>query len=457
MKSASAELISHLAQNSTTLATCWKVKRRDGTILGFTDHDEDIAFDLGDGDGSVTYKAATGYTRSAIANKIDLSADNLEVEGFLDSAAITEADLRAGKYDFAEVRIFLVNWADLGQGKIDLRRGAIGEITTRDELYVAELMGLSQRLSQVVGRTYTPECAVDLGSPECGIELKPNVWQATTAYSVGDLVSPTAFNARKFIVTTAGTSGASEPAWDTTIGNSTGDATVVWKTQEAWTFEDTVFANVSSDNSGFYGTAINDFGGNAVANGWFDEGLVTWTGGLNAGTSMEVKTYVNDLGIGSGAYVADGVDPDVTFVADNGAGEPAIVRDAGSFVADGFQFSMIITVSGADNAANNGDYVIVAVTATTLTINKDHAGEIVDDGPGNTSMAITGTGAAVARFELFLPMPFTIQRGDTFEVYPGCDKKLATCKAKFDNVVNFQGFPHVPGHDAVLAIPDAPN
>ena len=30
----------------------------------------------------------------------------------------------------------------------------------------------------------------------------------------------------------------------------------------------------------------------------------------------------------------------------------------------------------------------------------------------------------------------------------GCDKSFATCKAKFDNAVNFRGFPHLPGNDA---------
>ncbi|MEQ1950707.1 DUF2163 domain-containing protein [Mesorhizobium yinganensis] len=38
--------------------------------------------------------------------------------------------------------------------------------------------------------------------------------------------------------------------------------------------------------------------------------------------------------------------------------------------------------------------------------------------------------------------------GDTFLIKVGCDKTFATCKAKFDNALNFQGFPHLPGNDA---------
>lgn len=38
--------------------------------------------------------------------------------------------------------------------------------------------------------------------------------------------------------------------------------------------------------------------------------------------------------------------------------------------------------------------------------------------------------------------------GDAFQVTAGCDKSFSTCKAKFDNAVNFRGFPHLPGNDA---------
>jgi len=43
-----------------------------------------------------------------------------------------------------------------------------------------------------------------------------------------------------------------------------------------------------------------------------------------------------------------------------------------------------------------------------------------------------------------------ITETDAFVVLAGCDKRLATCGAKFANVANFRGFPHIPGQDAVL-------
>jgi len=43
-----------------------------------------------------------------------------------------------------------------------------------------------------------------------------------------------------------------------------------------------------------------------------------------------------------------------------------------------------------------------------------------------------------------------IQAGDAFTIKAGCDKQLATCRDKFDNVKNFRGFPHIPGNDFIV-------
>ncbi len=54
-----------------------------------------------------------------------------------------------------------------------------------------------------------------------------------------------------------------------------------------------------------------------------------------------------------------------------------------------------------------------------------------------------------------MPLPFTPAIGDDVYIFPGCDKRLATCRDKFDNVRNFRGFPHIPGNDAMTQYPDA--
>jgi uncharacterized phage protein (TIGR02218 family) len=52
-------------------------------------------------------------------------------------------------------------------------------------------------------------------------------------------------------------------------------------------------------------------------------------------------------------------------------------------------------------------------------------------------------------FTLSQPMLQAISVGDTFSVVAGCQKRLEDCATKFNNVLNFQGEPHLPGIDAM--------
>jgi len=40
-------------------------------------------------------------------------------------------------------------------------------------------------------------------------------------------------------------------------------------------------------------------------------------------------------------------------------------------------------------------------------------------------------------------------------VTAGCDKSLQACASKFQNVLNFQGFPFIPGEESALATPQS--
>ena len=55
---------------------------------------------------------------------------------------------------------------------------------------------------------------------------------------------------------------------------------------------------------------------------------------------------------------------------------------------------------------------------------------------------------------LWAPLPFDISVGDTFTITAGCDKTFRTCKAKFNNAVNFRGFPHMPEDEIVIRYPN---
>lgn len=53
-------------------------------------------------------------------------------------------------------------------------------------------------------------------------------------------------------------------------------------------------------------------------------------------------------------------------------------------------------------------------------------------------------------FTLLSPLPAAPANGDTFTIYPGCDKTQATCQAKFANLANFRGYPYVPENETAV-------
>lgn len=273
-RSISSALKTHFEGEVTTLATCWKLTRRDGTVKGFTDHVQDITFE------SVTYSATSGFAPSAVQAKDNFSVDNMDVQGILDSNEISEPDLQAGVYDFAELEIFMVNYEDLTQGDLFIKRGWLGEVKLERGQFVVEVRGLAQKLSQNIGRVYTPTCDAILGDSRCGVTLA----SFTTAFTVATVTS-----------------------------------------------------------NGIFTTTVDP-----VTNTYFKGGKVIWTSGNNNGLEMEIKEFID------------------------------------------------------------------------------------------------GT------LQLALPMGKTIQVGDTLNAVAGCNKTRATCRGKFSNLVNFRGFPDLPGQDKIF-------
>lgn len=157
-------LQAHLETGATTVARAWAVTRRDGVVLGFTDHDRDLEFE------GVAFRAASGMTARALAQTTGLAVDNSEALGALRDAGLREADIAAGRYDGAEVRIWAVNWADVSARRLELR-GTLGEVTRAGGAFRAELRGLTEALGQPQGRVYQAGCSAVLGDGACGFDL----------------------------------------------------------------------------------------------------------------------------------------------------------------------------------------------------------------------------------------------------------------------------------------------
>lgn len=227
-KAASVALKAHLALEATTITRCWKIVRTDGTEFNFTTHDAPLII------GGRTYRSTTGFTATAVANKSDMSVDNLDVQGVFDDDTITLSDLRGGKFDYADVYIFVVNWADISQGILKMRRGKLGEcVSSPQGWFKAELRGLTQLLQQRIGQLYGPSCRADLFDSRCGLNKDDYAQEG----SVSSLNMDGTIQ-----ISEGGSSGPSVPS-------------------------------------------------TPAPGGWYQYGTLLWTSGANDGTADEIKLY----------------------------------------------------------------------------------------------------------------------------------------------------------------------
>ncbi len=175
--------LEHLKGGVTTVCRAWSITRADGVSFGFTDHDVDLGFD------GMLFRADTGLSAFALEQSTGLSVDNSEALGVLSDAAITEADIEAGRFDGAEVVSWLVNWDDVSQRQV-MFRGTIGELKRAGEAFQAELRGLTEALNLPLGRVYQKPCTAVLGDGACGFDvLQPGYFRDLAVDRVAERAS----------------------------------------------------------------------------------------------------------------------------------------------------------------------------------------------------------------------------------------------------------------------------
>lgn len=153
-----------LNSGATHHCMCWRIERADASVFGFTDHDRNLTF------LSTTFVSGTGMTPTAISQTAGLNVDNMDVMGVLNSISIDEQDIAAGLYDDAFITAYRVDWRDVNN-RVIILAGSVGEVSRGSMGFVAEVRGLAHLLNQPSGNVYQTTCRVDLGSPQCGINL----------------------------------------------------------------------------------------------------------------------------------------------------------------------------------------------------------------------------------------------------------------------------------------------
>ena len=279
MSEIDSELQSHLNTGTTTICTCWIVKRRNGEKSGYTDHDNDLQIE------GVLCQASSGFKATEAAQLSGLSVDNQEIEGAIVADTLSDDDLRTGRLDNAEVEIWQVNWQAPKQ-RHHLRTAILGEVSRHDNVFRAELRGLTSVLDRRLGRVFKRSCDAIVGDGRCKIDLS-----------------------------------RSEYRLESTVSEVINQEQIYVEQVENYPLD------------------------------WFAGGNLTWTSGANAGLTNQISN----------------------------------------------------TPTG-----NPGQLLLWETPA------------------------------------------FEVEPGDALSITVGCNKAFSTCKSKFGNELNFQGFPHIPGGDFAL-------
>lgn len=164
MRSISSSMRESLEAAASTLCNCWRLARKDGAIMGFTDHDRDLVF------GGVTYRAASGLSATQIEASVGLAVGSGEIVGALQSDGLDERDLANGVYDGACVEIWLVDWTNV-DNRLLLDATTIGEVTRSEFAFRAELRSLAHLLDETRGDSFQRGCSADLGDARCKVDL----------------------------------------------------------------------------------------------------------------------------------------------------------------------------------------------------------------------------------------------------------------------------------------------
>lgn len=210
--------------------------------------------------------------------------------------AVERGDYYGGKYEIA-----ICDPDDAANTFLTLVKGRIGpvEMDSNELFAVFQLEGTFSATRQGLGiERSTPTCRAIIGDNRCRLPVLPGTGIThiteradSTAYAVGDYIrvqQSGSWDNRNYLCTTAGTSDASQPTFDTTVGNTTTDGTAVFTAEQALAREATI---VSQSNQKITVTVTE---ARAVDNSWFRHGICVFNGGANDGEdAIEIVNWNN--------------------------------------------------------------------------------------------------------------------------------------------------------------------
>lgn len=272
------------------------ITRRDGTVLRINEFQTSLTV------GSETWEP-TNLTMSAVKHQVGGDPSSISIEGVAEIAGtpIALEDIANGKYDSAEVLVYMLNRADLTSKGL-LFNGTVGpvKINPLTGRFSLDCRGIAIRASSPFSQVFSPMCRTDLGSTLCKIPIRPVAGThfeeiaRLTAYALGMFLrvnttggtTPDKWSDRFYEVTTAGTTAGAQPAYTTTVGATQTDGSAVLTCRDAWTRAGRVATIIDQ----FSFTADRALDARAVDN-WFNAGVVRMHDGYSAGQGIEVGSW----------------------------------------------------------------------------------------------------------------------------------------------------------------------
>ena len=148
----------------TNFVMCCKLELTDKTVMAFTNCTEDLSID------KRLYKSSTFISATGAESTNNLSVDNLDISGILNSEEIKEQDLLKGRFDSADIEVFMTNVKNTSEKNI-IMKGTIGEIKIDSGRFVAEVRSLTQKLQCKIGELYSSNCRASFGDGRCKVKL----------------------------------------------------------------------------------------------------------------------------------------------------------------------------------------------------------------------------------------------------------------------------------------------
>lgn len=316
MRTVSMGLGNHCQGALTTLSLGWFIKRPDGTIKRYTNSDRPRTLSASGSPVNGVYVPGPMESDNAIQVKLDMSVNNMTMNGFFIDNDISEADAVARLYQSSEVYTFYYNWKNTSQGIGKLIRGTLGDVKRQGIGFSAEFRSLGQALQFNLCSITSTGCRSAFGSTGigpsagCRIPVEAPLWTANTDFVVqvadsnnpgGEAeIVPTVENGWQYRCIDTGTSGGSEPTWDTTLGGTTSDGSVTWETRRATKRTATVTA-VTDTRTFTVGSILGDLAdgtGGSASGGFFAEGTARGIDNANAGFEKRIRNFT-DIGGGS--------------------------------------------------------------------------------------------------------------------------------------------------------------